>query len=44
MSGKAERTDAVQLEEEKAQGDLTHVCKYLIGGNENEGRRFGGNK
>ena len=38
--GKAERAGTVQPGEEKAQGDLIHVYKYRMGGNEEDGARL----
>jgi len=31
LQGKAERTVTVQPGEEKAQGDLSHLCEHLMG-------------
>lgn len=40
MRGQAERDGIVQAGEEKAQGDLISVCKYLMGDNEEKRSRL----
>lgn len=40
IRGEGERAETVQLREEKVQGDLIHMDKYLMGGKEGEGARL----
>lgn len=40
LGGEAERAGAVQPGDEKAQGNLIYVCKYLIGESKKQETRF----
>ena len=40
LRGKAERAGIVQPGEEKAQGNVSCVCKYLVGGSNEDGDRL----